>query len=414
LKGTCGRFGSRLSGIFAFLFSFCFLIISAGSANCEQFFYRHRIGDKYRFLTTVNEDIFINRQFNHKAEIINRIAVELTDVSGDSGSIRAVFQTAEKATNQDGNEIFQWSKEYVSEFDRSRLGNIAINSNYFMPVVRNVPVFPDRDLNPGDTWSAEGYEIHDFRDSLGIQDPYRIPFNADYVFLGTREWKGKAYPAFSVSYRILSEPAPPQSGNVWPRRIQGSSDQVVYWDTDLGQEVAHEENFRLIFEMSNSMIAEYRGTSQSELIEAPVMNKEMIANEVLQNIQQMDIKGATVRVEDAGVTISIENIQFLADSAQLGNDEKLKLDKITGILNQYPDRDILVSGYTAMVGTKEMQDYMSLQRATSVAGYLIEKNVRTPDRIIIRGYGADKPIADNDTEAGRSRNRRVEITILEN
>jgi outer membrane protein OmpA-like peptidoglycan-associated protein len=49
-----------------------------------------------------------------------------------------------------------------------------------------------------------------------------------------------------------------------------------------------------------------------------------------------------------------------------------------------------------------------------VADYLIEKGVREADRIIVRGFGADNPVADNATPEGMRRNRRVEITILEN
>jgi outer membrane protein OmpA-like peptidoglycan-associated protein len=57
---------------------------------------------------------------------------------------------------------------------------------------------------------------------------------------------------------------------------------------------------------------------------------------------------------------------------------------------------------------------LSIERAAAVADYLLSKNVRSADRVVIRGYGAEKPIADNSTQEGMSKNRRVEITILEN
>jgi outer membrane protein OmpA-like peptidoglycan-associated protein len=57
---------------------------------------------------------------------------------------------------------------------------------------------------------------------------------------------------------------------------------------------------------------------------------------------------------------------------------------------------------------------LSTERAKAVTDYLLSKKVRTADRIVIRGYGAEKPVADNNTEEGRKKNRRVEITILEN
>ena len=56
---------------------------------------------------------------------------------------------------------------------------------------------------------------------------------------------------------------------------------------------------------------------------------------------------------------------------------------------------------------------LSEQRASAVANYLIELGVREKHHIFTRGFGAEKPIAPNTTEANKARNRRVEITVLE-
>jgi outer membrane protein OmpA-like peptidoglycan-associated protein len=117
---------------------------------------------------------------------------------------------------------------------------------------------------------------------------------------------------------------------------------------------------------------------------------------------------------DEGIAISLEDIRFQADSAALVPAEQEKLDKIGEILLRYRDRDILVGGHTALAGTEAGRRQLALERAAAVADYLIGKGVRSADRIVVRGYGADMPLEDNGTEAGRRRNRRVEITILEN
>jgi outer membrane protein OmpA-like peptidoglycan-associated protein len=282
-----------------------------------------------------------------------------------------------------------------------------------MPVVRNVPVFPGRDLRPGDTWSAEGHEMHDFRDSFGIPEPYRIPFTADYTYLGNREWRGQEYPAFSVSYRIFSEPQA-VSGTLWPVRIMGASDQVVYWDFDLGQEAAYEESFRMVFELSNGWTVEYRGRAEAEIVESAVMDKEKLAGEILGDLNRMGIQDASVRIVDEGIAISLENIQFEADSAVLLSGERKKLDQIGELLKRYGDRDILVGGHTALIGTAAARAELSQERAAAVAEYLISQQVRSADRIVVRGYGAEQPLGNNNTEEGRRQNRRVEIIVLEN
>jgi outer membrane protein OmpA-like peptidoglycan-associated protein len=379
--------------------------------GAEEFIYKHKAGDRYRILSTVNEDVYVNRRLSHRAEILNRIAVEVTEVNGGTGRHEAVFQTAEKALG--AGRSFQWAREYESRFDRDRLGYLSIDRKYFMPVVRNVPVFPGRDLKSGDVWSAEGHEAHDFRDSFGIGEPYRIPFTAAYAYLGERERKGKPYAAFSVTYRISAKPSP-AAGKILPVRILGASDQTIFWDFDLGQTAAYEEYFRMVFELSNGATVEYRGRAEAEIVESPVIDKDKIAGEISEEIKRLDITDTFVRVDDSGITISLENIQFEADSAVLRVGEKQKLNKLAEILRRYPDRDILVGGHTALAGTAAMRAELSRKRAAAVADYLLSENVRTQDRVVVRGYGAEKPLGDNGTEEGRRKNRRVEITILEN
>jgi outer membrane protein OmpA-like peptidoglycan-associated protein len=406
------------------LYSLCllatlFICLFPSPAAAEDFFYKHRKGDRYRILSTIHEDVLVNNILSHRAEILNRIAVEVTDETDGKGKHRAIFQTSERSVTRIGRQpsdaamSYQWAREYESEFERDRLGRMTIDKKYFMPVVRDVPVFPGRDLQPGETWTYEGHEMHDFRDGFGIPEPYRIPFTANYIYLGEGEWKGKKYPVFSVVYRVQSQP-PAVRGRVWPRRIQGISDQMIYWDIEQGQAVAYNENFTYIFELSDGTTIEYRGSAEAEIVESTFMDKEKIAEEIAEDISRLDIPDVSVRVDDEGITISLDNIQFQADTAIMLPGEREKLDKIIDILRRYEERDILVSGHTALAGTAEGRQRLSTERAAVVAGHIIGQKARTPDRVVVRGYGADRPLGDNSTEEGRRKNRRVEITILEN
>jgi len=400
-----------------------FLIISflfvSQAAECEVFEFKHSPGSRYRILSVVDESVFVNGVLSHHAEILNRITVEVTGVTGDKGQLKAVFQTSERlihdssGRNQEASTGYQWAREYESVFERDKLGRLTIDPKYYMPVVRNVPVFPGKNLQLMESWRAEGYEIHDFRDSFGIEEPYHIPFIANYTYIGERQWKGKTYPAFSVNYRIASRP-PSVRGQVYPLRITGDFDQIVYWDHALGQAVAYEENFRMIFEMSDRNRYEFRGKAEAEFIEPEDMNKNQLASEITGAINRLDISDVSVRVVEEGISISLEDISFYPDSSVMLPGELSKLDKIAEILKRYPDRDILVGGHTAMAGSSEGRMRLSVERASAVADYLLSKDVRSADRIVIRGYGAEKPIADNSTQEGMRKNRRVEITILEN
>ncbi|MCL1929344.1 MAG: OmpA family protein [Treponema sp.] len=393
------------------VFAFFLAVGVSGVLSAETFEYKFATGNKYRIISVVNEDVYIDRVFYSRVRILNRVTVEITDGEGAIAQHNAVFSTSEQSV--EGDNTFQLSREYTSTFGRDRLGHITIGSEYYMPVVRNVPVFPDRDIKEGESWTAAGYEMHDFRDSFGIVEPYRIPFDAHYVFLGYREWKGQSYPVFSVSYRIFYEP-PPVTGRIWPRRILGASDQLIYWDLETGQAVAYDESFRMIFELSDGRTVEYRGRAEAEIIEAEIMKKEDIAQDIADELERLGITDASVRIDEEGITINLENIQFLPNSAILQEGEKAKLDKIGEILKKFSDRDILVSGHTAMAGTAAARLQTSKDRAGAVANYLVSKGVRNSSQVVVRGYGAERPLADNNTPEGMAKNRRVEITLLEN
>ncbi|MCL2558245.1 MAG: OmpA family protein [Treponema sp.] len=384
----------------------------------EIFQYKHRAGDTYRVISTVFQDVFIDRRLSHSAEILNRIAVEVLAEEGGVGRHRATFQTSERAVTAGAPGVssiqsFQWAREYDSEFSRDRRGIMDVGARYFMPVVRNVPVFPARALRPGDRWSHEGHEVHDFRDGFGIASPYVIPFVAFYEFLGEREWAGRMLPAFSVTYSIGLTPQP-VPGRVFPRRIAGNSDQVVFWDLELGQPVAYTEDFRYLFELSDGRTIEYRGWAQAEIVESLRMDREGIAREIAEDIARLGIEDVFVRVSDEGIIITLEDVQFQPDTTIMLEGEMEKLQRIAEILARYPERDILVGGHTALAGTAEGRMSLSIQRAAVVADYLIDLGARAPERVVVRGYGAERPVADNATEEGMRRNRRVEITILEN
>ena len=406
----------KLQRVFPLAFLFGFLLYPVPQAGAAEFFYKYKIGDKYRIVSTVNQDIYVDRALCYRAEIVNRITMEITGIQGGMARHAATFQSAEKTVplgKAAGGQVkpFEWARDYEAVFDRDSAGRMTIGEEYYMPMVRNVPVFPQKNLSPGDTWSAAGTEVHDFRDSYGIEKPYSVPFNANYTFLGEREWKGTLYPAFSVSYRVFLEPEA-VSGKTFPLRILGASDQLVYWDLDRGQAVSYEEQFRTIIYLSDGQVWEYRGKAEAEVVEAPPMNKEEMAEDIAAEV--LKIPDASVRISDEGIVISLENIQFEPDSPVLMRGEIPKLDKIAEILMKYPDRDILVGGHTALAGTAAGRLQLSLERAGAVADYFIANKIRSPERVVIRGYGAEQPIADNRTPDGMSKNRRVEITILEN
>jgi OOP family OmpA-OmpF porin len=83
---------------------------------------------------------------------------------------------------------------------------------------------------------------------------------------------------------------------------------------------------------------------------------------------------------------------------------------VADLLRQNPSATIVVEGHTDSTGVPADNLLLSRQRAAAVKNALVARGV-SPDRITTKGYGQDRPIASNDTEQGRARNRRTEIVL---
>ena len=386
----------------------------------EKFEFKYVKGDTYRILSTVHEDVFVNGRLNHQAEIINRISVEVTDVTEDgSGIHKANFMTSE---NSVGNKkVSSWGQEYNSVFTRTSNGTYQIADEYFMPVVRDVPIFPDKDLKPGDSWQAEGHEAHDLRQTFNITTPYKVPFTAYYTYQGEVEKDGQRLHVIKATYNLFFTSPQMNTSETnfqnqyfdYPVSTMGYSDQTIYWDNERGTIQSYTENFRIQLEtlLGNTFV--FQGIAGAEISDLKRVNTVATIEKVQQELEDLGIQNTEVVSDEKGITISIENIQFKADSAILQDSEKEKLKKIAKILSAFSENDLLISGHTALAGNAESRQKLSEERANSVAEFLIELGVKDAHHIFTQGFGATKPIAPNTNTAGMARNRRVEITIME-
>jgi outer membrane protein OmpA-like peptidoglycan-associated protein len=137
----------------------------------------------------------------------------------------------------------------------------------------------------------------------------------------------------------------------------------------------------------------------------------------------MDSQEAKLRkiLRDSGVSVVREgdninlimpgNITFASGGHQLSTDFLQVLDSVVLVLNEYKNTIIVVAGHTDSQGSNSSNQALSERRATTVSNYLMSKQV-TNARIESIGFGELHPIDDNSTDAGRSQNRRVELSLL--
>lgn len=116
---------------------------------------------------------------------------------------------------------------------------------------------------------------------------------------------------------------------------------------------------------------------------------------------------------EAGASIVLKNVFFGNNETKLQPESEAELNKIIALLNENPNMKVQISGHTDNVGKKESNQLLSSNRAKSVVNYLIGKGI-TINRLLPKGFGDTKPVASNDTEEGKSLNRRTEINVVSN
>lgn len=129
---------------------------------------------------------------------------------------------------------------------------------------------------------------------------------------------------------------------------------------------------------------------------------------------EQEVKNAEIERVGEAIKVTFDSgILFGFDSYSLTPASQETIMKFAGVLNEYPDTNITINGHTDNRGTHEYNLGLSKQRAESVHNYIKMQNVRS-ERMVTNGYSYDKPVADNSTDEGRAKNRRVEILITAN
>ncbi len=126
----------------------------------------------------------------------------------------------------------------------------------------------------------------------------------------------------------------------------------------------------------------------------------------------VDANGCPKVFEEGKKEVILEGVHFETAKAELKPESRVILDRVAESLVAYTELRVEVQGHTDSKGSAAYNKRLSQARADAVRDYLVGKGVAA-DRLTAKGYGEDKPIADNNTEGGRAQNRRVELVKID-
>jgi outer membrane protein OmpA-like peptidoglycan-associated protein len=171
--------------------------------------------------------------------------------------------------------------------------------------------------------------------------------------------------------------------------------------------------------------------SRKEFIKVIKRNAERgLLNNIVQPAQPKPVKRDTVSIKQdtviakveiptpqpveptlkADSLITLSEFLFETNSAKLKNEHYEELDQLSSYLQLHPNLKVTITGHTDNVGEERHNVMLSTRRAEAVTEYLVGKGADY-DKITFRGVGSAQPVVSNETNAGRSKNRRVEILI---
>lgn len=152
---------------------------------------------------------------------------------------------------------------------------------------------------------------------------------------------------------------------------------------------------------NRTAVAEYKA-SQSEAAAREMAAKAEALAKTLQDF--------SAKQSERGLVLTMGNILFEVNKSTLKSGAERSLEKVAAFLTEYPNRSVLIEGFTDSSGSAEYNQDLSERRAETVLNELQRLGINS-SRLTSKGYGEDYPVASNATDAGRQQNRRVELII---
>ena len=348
-------------------------------------------------------------------------------------------------------------------------GNLTMLVDNGYPSFRSFPTFTSRKIQKGDIWEAKAMRAVDPL-SKGIIT--KMPIYVRYTYTGDDNYNGEPVYLISAEWATRYNMGGTTTYVDWGgdkelNYAQGSHKATIIVSKATGAALVIRDTVDETFVYKDGNKYQYKGTislfteyppaidrsrliaalkkmdllddeEAEKLLQRPVAKDDAIASDakktsgksssakntvaktekLKKQIEEHQTKSAKVTAPisvdntEAGIRLTIQNLQFKADSAELLPGEEKRLNQIAEILRLAEGAQFLIEGHTASTGYEAGEMKLSKERADSIAAALSTRGIGS-ERFICKGSGGKKPIASNDTAEGKALNRRVEITILD-
>lgn len=358
-------------------------------------------GDRYSLAIRGNYRIYENNRYKGLRNV----------------EVKALCRVAAKAGfyQVDGKQFYLNKKIYNGRSAGYRIDevlplNISFDSKgispakyHSFPLLQGVPFFPADSIIEEDQYEGEGFSIVEL-----FKDKSRevVPVVIQVRYGGRKEYNGKLYDYFDITYRFRSDYSSEQI-----KKVGGFHTLKLYFDGDRGRPVFMTDRFEELIVRADNVVEKRAGFYSFFYQDIVKMDKERVRGELKKRLLQK--KGdISITTKDSEISLVLNNLKFKPNQAELLPGESNKLEELFETLKTVEKRTFMIVGHTADVGNPTAELELSIKRAESIAKYLISRGI-DEKRVLYTGKGALEPVSSNDSEESKRQNRRVEVIILE-
>jgi len=288
------------------------------------------------------------------------------------------------------------------KFALDERGGIRIEDDKGYPVLRNFPVYAISGVDPGTAWKAAGSRAVDPLNEGIIQ---HVPFMARYLYKGIEDYKGTSCHIIEAEYETADNFASAGgAAGSFLTKVNGKHTVTIILAASTGILVLSRDNFDETFSWNDGKTVRFKGFTLC-------FGQGLIpidTNSIQKTIKET--KGLELEKIDSGLRLSIRELQFKSDSAELLPGEAPRLDLIAASLAGIEGRTFLVEGHTASTGRAEGEAELSVDRAKTIVDELVRRGIPA-NRFIYKGWGGTKALADNATDEGRRQEPQSRICV---
>jgi OmpA-OmpF porin, OOP family len=288
-------------------------------------------------------------------------------------------------------------------------GEYAVEGNGTYPTLRGFPVIPVAELTAGDTWKGAGTLLVD---PLHDGTYSRTRFLADYRYNGESTQGGKTTRSISAAYAVRYRNGEDPAGDARLKSVSGQHDVSIQLSMPSGSVSFMRDQVEETYAFADGTSVQLKGFILTWFTAVTPLNKAETADAIAKKLKESGTRDVVIEQKKEGLSVSLNNIHFVAESAAFLPEELPRLESLANALQSIAGRSFRVIGHTADIGSRESQQDLSVKRARAVVDFLSSHGI-SARRFLYEGRGATEPVAPSDTEENMAKNRRVEILILE-